>query len=173
MSRRRKPVQTSKPETIMRALPGFAYSFFLIVLMWLFAELIFLPLSAESFTGDLAGRVNSIVAAVFIIAIGSMLPRTARDGDLTVTLLSTLLVKGRYAKTRRPKMQRLFESLGRALLLGVLGIIVSSLLYWVHPLFGGMALLVTIILVFIFVFEGATQASEEIVQSLVHQKARR
>jgi len=72
-----------------------------------------------------------------------------------------------------PKMQRLFESLGRALLLGVLGIIVGSLFYWVHPLFGGMALLATIILVFIFVFEGATQASEEIAQRLVHRKARR
>lgn len=172
-SRRRKPLQTSKPETLIQALPGFVHSFFLILLMWLFAELIFLPLSAESFTKDLAGRVTSIVAAAFIIAIGSMLPQAARDGDLAVTLLSTLLVKGRYAKTRRPKMQRLFESLGRALLLGVLGIIVGSLFYWVHPLFGGMALLATIILVFIFVFKGATQASEEIVQRLVHRKARR
>ncbi|MGB9022940.1 MAG: hypothetical protein WCC94_05835 [Candidatus Bathyarchaeia archaeon] len=47
------------------------------------------------------------------------------------------------------------------------------MLYWVHPLFGGVAFLATIILVFIFVFEGATQASEEIVQRLVHRKARR
>jgi hypothetical protein len=136
------------------------------LLMWLFAELIFLPLSAESFTKDLAGRVTSIVAAAFIITIGSLLPQAARNGDVTVRLLSSLLVKGRYAKKRRPKMQQLFENLGRALLLGVLGVIVSSLLYWVHPLFGGIALLATIILAFVFVFEGATQASEEIVQRL-------
>lgn len=136
------------------------------LLMWLFAELIFLPLSAESFARDLAGRVTSIIAAAFIIAVGSLLPKTARNGDLAVRLLSALLVKDRYAKNRQARMQRLFESLGRAMLVAVLGIVVSSLLYWVHALFGGMALLATIILAFIFVFQGVTQASEEIIQRL-------
>jgi len=138
------------------------------LLLWLFAELIFLPLATESFTEDLSGRVTSIVAAAFIVAIAYLLPQTARKGDVVVKLLSNVLVKGRYEKARQTKMQRVFESLGRALLSAVLGIIVSSLLYWIHPLFGGMALLSTIIIAFIFVLQGANQASEEILQKLAH-----
>lgn len=83
-------------------------------------------------------------------------------------LMSNVLVKGRYEKARQAKMQRVFESLGRALLSAVLGIIVSSLLYSLHPLFGGMALLSTIIIAFIFIIQGANQGSEEILQRLAH-----
>ena len=141
---------------------------FLMLLMWLFAELIFLPLSAESFTKELSGRVTPIVAAAFILAIGYLLPQTARKGEAAVKMLSNVLVKGRYAKRRQEKMQRVFESLGRALLSAILGIIVSSLLYWIHPVFGGMATLVTVIAAFIFVLQGASQASDEILGRVGH-----
>jgi hypothetical protein len=151
-----------------RGLPEFAVSLFLVLLMWLFAELIFLPLSAELFAEDLSGRVTSIVAAAFILAIGYLLPQTAGEGDVVVKLLSDVLVKGRYEKTRQAKMQQVFRSLGRALLSALLGIIVSSLLYWIHPVFGGMALLSTIIITFIFILQGANQASEEILQKVAH-----
>jgi putative flippase GtrA len=144
-----------------RAIPEFAVSLFLVLLMWLFAELIFLPLSAESFTRELSGRVTPIVAAAFILAIGYLLPQTARKGEAAVKMLSDVLVKGRYARRRQQKMRRAFESLGRALLSAILGIIVSSLLYWIHPVFGGMAILVTVILTFIFIFQGASHASDE------------
>jgi putative flippase GtrA len=151
-----------------RAIPEFAVSLFLVLLMWLFAELIFLPLSAESFTRELSGRVTAIVAAAFILAIGYLLPQTARKGEAAVKMLSGVLVKGRYAKRRQEKMRRVFESLGRVLLSAILGIIVSSLLYWIHPVFGGMAILVTVILTFIFLFQGASQASDEILGRVVH-----
>lgn len=163
-SRERRTSQGSK--TVVQGLPEFAVSLFVILLMWLFAELIFLPLAAESFTENLSERVTSIVAAAFVVAIAYLLPRTARKGDVAVKLLSSLLVKGRYERAKRAKMQRAFESLGRALLSAVLGIIVSSLLYWMHPLFGGIALLLTIIIAFIFIIQGANQASEEILQKL-------
>jgi hypothetical protein len=152
----------SRGEPSARAVPEFAVSLFLVLLMWLFAELIFLPLSAESFTRELSGRVTPIVAAAFIIAIGCLLPQTAKKGDTAIGMLSDAIVKGRYAKRQQQKMRRVFESLGRAALSAILGIIVSSLLYWVHPVFGGMALLVTIIVTFVFVFQGASQASDEI-----------
>jgi len=167
-SRSKKRVSSSKRGIAAPGLPEFAVSLFLVLLMWLFAELIFLPLSAESFTKDLSGRVTSIVAAAFILAIGYLLPQTARKGDVVVKLLSDVLVKGRYEKTRQAKMQQVFESLGRALLSAFLGIIVSSLLYWIHPVFGGIALLSTIIITFIFILEGANQASEEILQKVAH-----
>lgn len=167
-SRSKKRAISSKREMAARGLPEFAVSLFLVLLMWLFAELIFLPLSAGSFTEDLSGRVTSIVAAAFILAIGCLLPQTARKGDVVVKLLSKVLAKGRYEKNRQAKMQRVFESLGRAVLSAILGIIVSSLLYWIHPLFGGMALLSTIIITFIFVLQGANQASEEILRKLTH-----
>ena len=146
-----------------RAIPEFVVSLFIVLLMWLFAELIFLPLSAESFTRELSSRVTPIVAAAFILAIGYLLPQTARKGEAAVKILSESMVKGRYAKRRHAEMRQVFENLGRALLCAILGIIVSSLLYWVHPVFGGMAILVTVIVVFIFVFQGASHASYEIV----------
>jgi hypothetical protein len=131
----------------------------LVLLMWLFAELIFLPLSAESFTGELSGRVTTVVATAFVLAIGYLLPQTAWKGEAAVKMLSDVLVKGRYARRRREKMRRVFEDLGRALLSAILGIILSSLLYWIHPVFGGMAILVTVIVAFIFVFQGASEVS--------------
>jgi hypothetical protein len=151
-----------------RDLPDFAVSLFLVLLMWLFGELIFLPLSAESFTEDLSGRVTSIVAAAFILAIGCLLPQTVRKGDVVVKLLSDVLARSRYESMRQAKMQQVFASLGRALLSALLGIIVSSLLYWIHPVFGGMALLSTIVITFIFILQGANQASEEILQKVAH-----
>jgi len=151
-----------------RGLPEFAVSFFLVLLMWLFAELIFLPLSAELFTGELSGRVTAIVAAAFILAIGYLLPQTAWKGDAAVKMLSDVLVKSRYASRRREKMRRVFENFGRALLSAILGIILSSLLYWIHPVFGGMAILVTVIVAFIFVLQGASQASDEILGRVGH-----
>ena len=157
---------SSKREKAARGLPEFAVSLFILLLMWLFAELIFLPLSAESFTREMSGRVTSIVATTFILAIGYLLPQTAREGDVVVKLLSDVLAKSRYEKTNQAKMQRIFESLGRALLSAFLGIIVSSLLYWVHPVFGGMALLCTIVITFIFILESANQASEKILQKV-------
>jgi len=144
-----------------QALPEFVSSLFLILLIWLFAELIFLPLSKESFTDDLARKVTSIVAAGFTIAIGYLLPQAIRRGDVAIKLLSNLLVKSRYGKSKQAKMQLIYESLGRGLLCVILGITVSSLLYWIHPVFGGMALLATIVTTFIFVLQGAGQASEE------------
>lgn len=164
--RSKERTSSAKPEIVAQALPEFAVSLFLILLLWLFAELIFLPLSAESLTRDLSGKVTSIVAAAFILAIGYLLPQTARKGDDAVKLLSRVLVKGRYVRTRQAKMRGIFESLGRAVLSAVLGIIVSSLFYWIHPVFGGMALLATIIVTFIFVFQGATKASKEILQKV-------
>ena len=160
--------RSSRSETPARAVPEFAVSLFLMLLMWLFAELIFLPLSAESFTKELSGRVTPIVAAAFIIAIGYLLPQTARKGDAAVRMFSNAIVKGRYAKRRQQKMRRVFESFGRAALSAVLGIIVSSLLYWIHPVFGGMTILLTVIVTFIFVFQGASQASDEILGKVAH-----
>jgi hypothetical protein len=155
---RRRSSSRSKTQ----ALPEFVSSLFLILLIWLFAELIFLPLSKESLTDDLARKVTSIVAAVFTIAIGYLLPQAIRRGDVAIKLLSNLLVKSRYRKSKQAKMQLIYESLGRGLLCVILGITVSSLLYWIHPVFGGMALLATIVTTFIFVFQGAGQASEEV-----------
>ena len=149
-------------DTPTRAIPEFAVLLFLVLLMWLFAELIFLPLSAESFTKELSGRVTPIVAVAFILAIGYLLPQTAWKGEAAVKMLSNALVKGRYAKRRQEKMRRVFESFGRALLSAILGIVVSSLLYSVHPVFGGMGTLVTVIVAFFFVFQAASQASDEI-----------
>lgn len=63
-------------------------------------------------------------------------------------------------------MQRLYESLGRALLFGILGAILSSLVYWVHPVFGGIALVATIIVVSVFVFQAANQVSGQILKGL-------
>jgi hypothetical protein len=160
--------RSSPRDTPTRAVPEFAVSLFLVLLMWLFAELIFLPLSAESFTKELSGRVTPIVAAAFILAIGYLLPQTARKGEAAVRMLSDAIVKGRYAKKRQQKMRRVFESLGRALLSAILGIIVSSLLYWIHPVFGGMTTLVTVIVTFFFVFQGASQASDEILGRVAH-----
>ena len=151
-----------------QALPEFAVSFFLVLLMWLFAELIFLPLSKESFADDLARRVTSIVAVAFVIAVGYLLPQTVQRGNVAVKLLSKLLVKSRYPKNRQAKMQLICESVGRAFLCAVLGIIVGSLLYWIHPVFGGMALLVTIVTAFIFLFQAAGQASEGVLQRMEH-----
>ena len=151
---------SSRPEK--QALPEFALSLFLILLIWLFAELIFLPLSKESFTDYLARNVTSIVAAVFTVAIVYLLPQAIRTGDAAIKLLSSLLAKSRYGKSRQAKMQLIYESLGRGLLCVILGIIVSSLLYWIHPVFGGMALLATIVTAFIFVLQGAGHASEGI-----------
>jgi len=151
-----------------QALPEFALSFFLVLLLWLFAELIFLPLSKESFTGDLANRVTSIVAAAFVIAVGYLFPQTVQRGNVAVKLFSNLLVKSRYPKDRQAKMQLVYESVGRAFLCAILGIIVSSLLYWIHPVFGGMALLATIVTTFVFLLQGARQASEEVLQKMEH-----
>ena len=155
--RRRSSSRSKTP-----ALPEFVSSLFLILLIWLFAELIFLPLSKESFKDDLAREVTSIVAAVFTIAIGYLLPQAIRRGDVAIKLLSNLLVKSRYEKSKQAKMQLIYESLGRGLLCVILGIIVSSLLYWIHPVFGGMALLATIVMTFIYVLQGIGQASEEV-----------
>ena len=164
----RRQNDSSRSKTTTQALPDFALSFFLVLLMWLFAELIFLPLSKESFTDDLARRVTSIVAAAFIIAVGYLFPQTVQRGNVAVKLFSNLLVKSRYPKDRQAKMQLVYESVGRAFLCVVLGIIVSSLLYWIHPVFGGMALLATIVTTFVFLFQGARQASEEVLQKMEH-----
>ena len=80
-------------DTPTRAIPEFAVSLFLVLLMWLFAELIFLPLSAESFAKELSGRVTAIVAAAFILAIGYLLPQTAWKGEAAVKMLSNALVR--------------------------------------------------------------------------------
>lgn len=74
---RRKREEPRKADALVEALPQIARSMVVVLLMWLFAEFIFLPLSAESFAKDLGGRVSSIVAVAFIIAIGSLLPETA------------------------------------------------------------------------------------------------
>jgi hypothetical protein len=143
-------------ETPAGGLPEFASSILLILLIWLLAELVFLPLSAESFTSDVARRVTSLVAALFVIAIGTLLPQAIRNGTQAVKLLSKALVRSRYPKRRQAKMHPFFEGLGQGLLIAVLGIIVSSLLYWIHPVFGGMALFVTIVAVSILLVQAAS-----------------
>jgi hypothetical protein len=148
-----------------RAIPEFAASLFIVLLIWLFAELVFLPLSVESFTRELSSRVTPIVATAFILAIGYLLPRTARSGDTAVKIVSDVIAKSRRGKREHEQMRRqLFENLGRAILTAILGIVVSSLLYWVHPVFGGMAILVTVIVLFIFILQAASQASDEILR---------
>ena len=159
---------SSRSKTTAQALPDFALSFFLVLLMWLFAELIFLPLAKESFTTDLARRVTSIVAVAFVIAVGYLLPQTVQRGNVAVKLLSNLLAKSRYPKDKQAKMQLVYENLGRTLLYVVLGIIVSSLLYWIHPVFGGMALLATIVTAFVFLFQATGQASEGVLKKIEH-----
>lgn len=161
-------VRSSRLDISTRAVPEFAVSLFLVLLLWLFAELIFLPLSADSFTKEVSGRVTPTIAAIFILAIGYLIPQTARKGEAAVKMLSDAIVKGRYAKRRREKMRRVFESLGRALLSAILGIILSSLLYWIHPVFGGMTILVTLIVAFIFLFQGTSEASDEILGRVMH-----
>jgi hypothetical protein len=146
----------SRAKTHALVLPEFASSILLILLIWLSAELVFLPLSAESFTGEAAKRVTSLVAALFVIAVGTLLPQAVRNGTHTVGLLSKAFVRDRYPKRQQAKMQPAFEALGRGLLIAVLGIIISSLLYWIHPVFGGMALFVTIVVVSILLLQAAS-----------------
>jgi hypothetical protein len=157
-----KPRQRrSRPETPARALSEFVSSILLMLLVWLVAELIFLPLSAESFTGEVAKRVTSLVAAMFVIAVGILLPQTVRKGRQAVKLLSKAFVRNRYPKERQAKMQPLFEELGWALLAAMLGIIVSSLLYWINPVLGGMTLFVTIVAVSILLLQAASSSPQE------------
>jgi uncharacterized membrane protein len=152
---------SSRTEAPSRALSEFASSILLIFLVWLVAELIFLPLSAESFTGDVAKRVTSIVAVLFVAAVGSLLPQVIRKGGQAVKLLSKAFVRKRYPKERQAKMQAVFEELGWALLVAVLGIIVSSLVYWINPVFGGMTLFVTIVAVFVLLLQAASSWPQE------------
>ena len=161
--RPRTRMSSSQRDAAVQAIPEFAVSLFTILLIWLFAELIFLPLSAESFTREISSRVTPIVATAFILAIGYLLPKTARRGETAVKILSDTMVKGRYGRRHRD-MRKVFESLGRALLSAILGIVFGSLLYWIHPVFGGMAILVMVVIVFIFIFQGASQASDEILK---------
>lgn len=152
---------SSRPETPAQALSEFASSILLILLVWLVAELIFLPLSAESFTGDVAKRVTSLVAALFVMAVGILLPQAVRKGGQAVKLLSKAFVRSRYPKQRQAKMQPVFEELGSALLAAVLGIIVSSLVYWINPVFGGMTLFVTIVAVSVLLLQAASSWPQE------------
>ena len=110
----------------------------------------------ESFTGEVAKRVTSLVAALFVIAIGTLLPQAVRKGTSVVGLLSKAFVRDRYPKGRQAKMQTVFEWLGRGSLIAALGIIISSLLYWIHPVFGGMALFITIVVVSILLLQAAS-----------------
>jgi hypothetical protein len=136
-------------------------SILLILLVWLVAELIFLPLSAESFTGEIAKRVTSLVAVLFVIAVGSLLPRTVQNSGPAVKMLSKAFVRSRYPRERQAKMQPVFEELGWALLAAVLGTIVSSLAYWINPVFGGMTLFVTIVAVSILLLQAASSWPQE------------
>jgi len=146
----------SRPETPARALSEFASSILLILLVWLVAELIFLPLSAESFTGDVARRVTSLIAALFVTAVGILLPQTVRKGGQAIKFLSRAFVRSRYPKERQAKMQPVFEELGWALLVALLGIIASSLVYWINPVFGGRTLFVTILETLILLLQAAS-----------------
>jgi hypothetical protein len=103
-----------------------------------------------------ARRVTSLVAVLFVIAVGTLLPQTIRKGRPAVKLLSKTFVKNRYPRQRQAKMQPVFEELGWALLSAVLGIIVSSLTYWINPVFGGMTLFVTIVAVSILLLQAAS-----------------
>lgn len=149
-----------RPETPARALPEFASSILLILLIWLVAELIFLPLSTQSFAGETAKRVTSLVAAIFVIAVGTLLPSAVGKGRQAVKLLSKAFVKNRYPKARQAKMQPAFEGLSWALLLAVLGIVISSLVYWINPVLGGMTLFVTVVAVFVLLLQVASSWSQ-------------
>jgi hypothetical protein len=149
--------RSSRPETPARAaLSEFASSILLILLIWLIGELVFLPLSAESFGGEVARRVTSLVALLFVIAVGILLPQTVRKGRQAVKLLGKAFVRNRYPKARQAKMQPVFEELSWSLLVAMLGIIVSSLVYWINPVFGGMTLFVTIAWVSILLLRTAS-----------------
>jgi hypothetical protein len=144
------------PETRARTFSEFASSILLILLIWLVAELIFLPLAAESFAGEVAKRVTSHVAVSVVIAVAILLPQTMRKGGQTVELLSRSFVRSRYPKERQAWMQPVFEDVGWALLVAILGIIVSSLVYWINAVFGGMTLFVTIVAVSILLLQAAS-----------------
>ncbi len=147
---------SSRPETRARTFSEFASSILLILLIWLVAELIFLPLAAESFTGDVAKRVTSLVALLFVIAVAIPLPQAMRRSGRVVELLSRSFVKSRYPRERQTKMQPVFEHVGSAVVAAILGIIVSSLLYWINAVFGGIVLFITIVAVFIFLLQAAS-----------------
>lgn len=76
-------------------------------------------------------------------------------------MLSRAFVGSRYPRERQAKMQPVFEELGWALLLALLGIIVSSLVYWINPVFGGMTLFGTIAAVSILLLEAASSWPQE------------
>ncbi len=157
-----KPRKTSSPhETRAQAFSKFVSSILLILLVWLIAELIFLPLAAESFTGEVSKRVTSLVAVAFVIAIGSLLPRTIGRSSQVVELVSRSFVRSRYPKERQAKMQPVFENVGWALFAAVLGIILSSLVYWINPVFGGMILFVTIVAVSFLLLQAASSWPQE------------
>ena len=158
-----KPRKTStRPETRAQASSKFVSSILLMLLVWLIAELVFLPLAAESFTGEVSKRVTSLVAVAFVIAIGSLLPQTIGRSSQVVELASRSLVRSRYPKERQAKMQPVFEGVGWALLVTVLGIIFSSLVYWVNAVFGGMTLFATIVAVSILLLQAASSWSQEL-----------
>jgi hypothetical protein len=147
---------SSRPDAPGRALPEFAVSILIIFLIWLVAELILLPLSAQSFAGETAKRVTSIVATLFVVAVGSLLPSTTGNGRQAVKLLSRAFVKNRYPKSRQCRMQPVIEGLGWALLIAVLGTIFSSLVYWINAVLGGMVLFATVLAVFVLLLKPAS-----------------
>ena len=145
-------------------LPIFALNVFTAVLLWLFAVIIYIPLAQQVFDPKWGLRLASLVSSIFLVAILIPTIKMIKSGILVADALSKILArKGDHYDKR----YSFFRHVGYMLIILLSSLLTSTILGWIHPLFSGIVLIISIVLIFYHAFVALNAVSDVIIDKIL------
>ena len=142
-------------------LPLFAVNIFIVVLLWMFGVFVYIPLAQP--VSESTRDLTSLVSSIFLIAIIFPTYKMIKSGMPMVEALAKILARKRDDYTKR---YIFFKHIGFILLTVLSAFLIATISGRIHPLFSGIVLIISILIIFYNGFIALHAVSDGLVERI-------
>ena len=165
-------VKKEAANKIRKSLPALVFTILAAVLIWVFGNLVFIPLAegVSLYGGWPLDRVISFVILIALLAIilRAMLALT-RISDGISTYLAVELGRIRpkeFSETTLRRYRSFLRGIVYTILIVLIYILIQDYLNYIHPALAGVVLLIIVIWAILLLYQGGTKVAGEITKTL-------
>jgi len=168
-------IEGIKKEAIVKmrkALPPLVFTIIAAVLIWVFGNLVFMPL-AEGIT--LYGRwpLDTVISFVILVALLAIVLRAMlaltriSDGISTFFAVEmSRLSPKRFDETALRRYKSFLRGIVYTILIVLIFILIQDYLTYIHPALSGIVLLVLVVSAIVLLYQGGTKVAGEVTKTL-------
>jgi hypothetical protein len=155
-----------------KALPALIFTIIAAVLIWVFGNLVFMPL-AEGITLYGGWPLDTVISFVILVALLAIVLRAmlalTRIADGISTFFAAEMVRlspKKYDESTLRRYRSFLRGIVYTIIIVLIFILVQDYLTYIHPALSGIVLLVLVITAIILLYQGGTKVAGEVTKTL-------